>query len=289
MQTLCSRRSPCCCHPPHQGFSQQWSDLRVLAAPRPHLNAGYARVLTETANVLCYAPHSRPVFVNAIMDSEAPVPGVCSGGFARSAHDTLEVSLAVLKASPECSLRITLAPEVPLHRCVCVLWGVRMRARVLFTSHAQAAAWLSQLAARHGRVPPDACRLLVDVHDASSSASRPRAQRLGSLPPLDTSSGSSLAAPGKVWSFCLRWNGTYTDAASRQLRQLTPGGVYRLTARLEGPLAAVDAARGARPLCTTVSSCATRGGGGGQEGHATGTGGGHAIVHAWNSQHPLCL
>lgn len=239
----------------HQGFSQQWSNLRVLAAPRPQLNTDYARVLADAANALCYAPRSRPVFVNAIMDNEAPVPDVCRGGFAHSTSATLEVSLAVLKASPECSLRLTLAPEVPLHRCACAVTATAcMHARsCMFQQPRTACSCLSH--ARKCCVRP--CRLLVDVYDALPAV-RARASRLGSLPPLDTSSGSSLAAPGKVWSFCLHWNGSYTDAATRKSRQLQPGRTYRLAARLEGPLAAADAALGARVRRTTVSSCTRR-------------------------------
>jgi hypothetical protein len=45
---------------------------------------------------------------------QAEVPGVCSGGITRKDNQTLDVSLAVLQASPECSMRVTLVPELSL-------------------------------------------------------------------------------------------------------------------------------------------------------------------------------
>lgn len=45
---------------------------------------------------------------------QAEVPGVCTGGFTRKDNQTLNVSLAVLASSPECSLRVTLVPELSL-------------------------------------------------------------------------------------------------------------------------------------------------------------------------------
>lgn len=47
-------------------------------------------------------------------DVQAEVPGVCSGGITRKDNQTLDVSLAVLQASPECSMRVTLVPELSL-------------------------------------------------------------------------------------------------------------------------------------------------------------------------------
>jgi hypothetical protein len=76
------------------------------------------------------------------------------------------------------------------------------------------------------------CRLFVDVLDAAGSL-------LGSMSPLDTSSGSSLATAGEVSSFCLRFNGSFR-ARGGGLQWLRPGQVYRLRARLRGPLAAAD-------------------------------------------------
>lgn len=46
--------------------------------------------------------------------AQAEVPGVCTGGFTRKDNQTLNVSLAVLASSPECSLRVTLVPELSL-------------------------------------------------------------------------------------------------------------------------------------------------------------------------------
>jgi hypothetical protein len=44
------------------------------------------------------------------------VPEVCSGGLASSDKSVLKVDFDVLRSNPECSLRFTLAPEVPLER-----------------------------------------------------------------------------------------------------------------------------------------------------------------------------
>lgn len=46
--------------------------------------------------------------------AQAEVPGVCTGGLTRNDNQTLNVSLAVLASSPECSLRVTLVPELSL-------------------------------------------------------------------------------------------------------------------------------------------------------------------------------
>eukprot|EP00775_Hariotina_reticulata_P009901 gene9901-10058_t len=159
------------------------------------LYSGIIRLRPNKQNSLCYAPYSKPVFVNSIMDSQAEVPGVCTGGFSNNdSADPLNVSLSVLKASPECSLRVTLVPEVP--------------ARMLY----------------------------MLVLDSASNL-------LGSMAPLDPSSGSSLASQGEVWSWCLRFNGSYKDTLGR-LSWLTVGQTYRLRALLQGPLSAADAAAG---------------------------------------------
>ena len=101
-----------------QGFSQDWSKQPVLATPIRSINSKLAETLEETQNALCYAPGSKPTFANAIMDNEANVPAVCSGGITESRVDTLDVSLTTIKKSPECSLRVTLVPQVPVQR-----WG----------------------------------------------------------------------------------------------------------------------------------------------------------------------
>ncbi|KAF6253111.1 hypothetical protein COO60DRAFT_466940 [Scenedesmus sp. NREL 46B-D3] len=135
---------------PYQGFSQDWSGLRILAKPNSRLDSDLANRLRLQQNALCYAPRSTPQIPSSVIDQLSSVPEVCSGGFATDTDQQLNVSLAVLQESPECSLRITLVPEVPLHT------------------------------------------LYVDVLDAASNM-------LGSLSPLDTSSGSSLAAAGEVY------------------------------------------------------------------------------------------
>lgn len=53
----------------------------------------------------------------AMLPCPAPqVPEVCSGGLALSEDQVVKVDFDVLHSSPECSLRVTLAPEVPLER-----------------------------------------------------------------------------------------------------------------------------------------------------------------------------
>jgi hypothetical protein len=44
------------------------------------------------------------------------VPEVCSSGLALSENHVIKVDFDTLLKSPECSLRVTLAPEVPLER-----------------------------------------------------------------------------------------------------------------------------------------------------------------------------
>lgn len=41
------------------------------------------------------------------------VPDVCTGGLASREDDVIKVDFDVLHNHPECSLRVTLAPEVP--------------------------------------------------------------------------------------------------------------------------------------------------------------------------------
>eukprot|EP00775_Hariotina_reticulata_P014225 gene14225-14369_t len=171
---------------PYQGFSQDWSKQPVLATPLRHIDSRLADNLEESQNALCYAPGSKPTFANAIMDNEADVPAVCSGGITESRVDTLDVSLGTIKKSPECSLRVTLVPQVPVQR------------------------------------------LYITVMNTQG-------QVLGALDPLDTSSGSALSNAGKIWSFCLRFDGSYWDRQGK-LRWVRQGSVYRLRASLEGPL-----------------------------------------------------
>lgn len=100
---------------PYQGYSQNWSAIPILAQPNSALNANLASELRAKQNTLCYAPNSQPGIANSIMDLPNKVPDICTGGFATSVEQTLDVSLAVLQQSPECSLRVTLVPETPLH------------------------------------------------------------------------------------------------------------------------------------------------------------------------------
>jgi hypothetical protein len=102
---------------PYQGFSGSYDKtLRLLARPLSSLNQKAATALRKYQNMLCYSPRSRPIFPNAILDSslEGQVPKVCSGGYAVSDNVTLSVDLQILRQSPECSLRIVLAPQVPI-------------------------------------------------------------------------------------------------------------------------------------------------------------------------------
>ncbi|KAF8069702.1 subtilisin-like serine protease [Scenedesmus sp. PABB004] len=101
---------------PVQGFGGDWAGMRLLAragaAPDEPLLAAQ---LEAQANALCYAPGTAPRVAGAIMDTLSAVPAVCAGGFAARAGDVLRVSLAELRAAPECALRVTLVPEAPLH------------------------------------------------------------------------------------------------------------------------------------------------------------------------------
>jgi hypothetical protein len=99
---------------PYQGFSQPMSRLRIPARVDPDMDLILSGSLANLQNALCYAPRSQPRFLNAILDAQVEVPGICSGGFAERANSTLEVSLGVLAASPECSLRVTVVPEVSM-------------------------------------------------------------------------------------------------------------------------------------------------------------------------------
>lgn len=90
------------------------SNLRVPAVVDPDADLVLSATLDKLHNSLCYAPGSKPKFINAILDAQAEVPAVCSGGFAKAANVTLDVSLTVLQVAPECSLRVTLVPELSL-------------------------------------------------------------------------------------------------------------------------------------------------------------------------------
>lgn len=71
---------------------------------------------------------------------------------------------------------------------------------------------------------------------------------LGTIPELDMSSGNSLATAGEVWSTCLHFDGSYTDAEGRK-QSLNVTESYGLRVRMYGPLAAADVALGLpRPM-----------------------------------------
>lgn len=99
---------------PYQGFSQPMSNLRVPARVEPDQDIVLSAQLEKLHNALCYAPGSKPKFINAILDAQAEVPAVCDGGFARKENSTLDVSLSILQGSPECTLRVTVVPELSL-------------------------------------------------------------------------------------------------------------------------------------------------------------------------------
>jgi hypothetical protein len=90
------------------------SNLRVPARVDPDQDIILSATLEKYGNSICYAPKSKPKFINAILDAQAEVPGVCSGGITRRDNSTLDVSLGVLQKFPECSLRVTLVPELSL-------------------------------------------------------------------------------------------------------------------------------------------------------------------------------
>ncbi|KAF6250541.1 peptidase S8/S53 domain-containing protein [Scenedesmus sp. NREL 46B-D3] len=186
---------------PYQGYSQVYRRLPIMA--RPIADRGdpakeyYASLLEAQARALCYAPGSEPSAAGSRVDDGAAIPGACAGGFAARQADWVDVSLAALRGSPECSLRVTLAPQVPMQ-------------------------WLD-----------------VDVHARNGS-------RLGSLPPLDTSANGCLVSSGRVWSWCLGFNGSYTSLNVRDAA-LRVGSQYRLVAYAVGPVAARDALNKVQP------------------------------------------
>lgn len=97
---------------PYQGFAASLQTLRLAAQPLS--NRGEDSKLSRHSNALCYSPGVNPSFFLEVMDTMAKVPGVCSGGLAESPEHVVPVDFNVLHRSPECSLRFTLAPEVPL-------------------------------------------------------------------------------------------------------------------------------------------------------------------------------
>lgn len=101
---------------PYQGYAGSLEALRLPARPISDLDETAAMALTTSGNALCYSPGAVPAFLNEVMDHLAKVPDVCSGGLAAEPDSMLRVSLKVLQQSPECSLRVTMAAEVPFRR-----------------------------------------------------------------------------------------------------------------------------------------------------------------------------
>jgi hypothetical protein len=95
---------------PYMGYTRDWSKMPLLATPK----RGRPAELVRYQNILCYAPNSQTRTVGAIMDDRVPITTACTGGLATSETSLLNVSLSVLKASPECSLRIVVVPQVPV-------------------------------------------------------------------------------------------------------------------------------------------------------------------------------
>lgn len=55
---------------PYQGFSQPMSNLRVPAVVDPDQDIVLSATLDKLHNSLCYAPSSKPKFINAILDAQ---------------------------------------------------------------------------------------------------------------------------------------------------------------------------------------------------------------------------
>jgi hypothetical protein len=87
---------------------------RVISGSDDPANEGYSMQLAESARSLCYAPSSVPSAAGNLMDYGSDLPWICDGGFAEGQATWLNVSLTVLQQSPECSLRVTLAPQIPM-------------------------------------------------------------------------------------------------------------------------------------------------------------------------------
>ena len=75
-----------------------------------------SQAMRTYSNALCYSPNATPAFFFEVMDHLAKVPDVCSGGIALGDDDVVKVDLATVRAAPECSLRVTLTPEVPIQQ-----------------------------------------------------------------------------------------------------------------------------------------------------------------------------
>lgn len=97
------------------------------------------------------------------------------------------------------------------------------------------------------------CRLAVELLGGDGAV-------LGALPTLDVSGADDCLAPARVvGSYCLQFDGSYRDK-SGATRSVRVGTTYRLRARLEGPLALADRARGVKARNTMVSDGCWRAG-----------------------------
>jgi len=103
---------PGCLH--YQGYSQPWSSLPLLASNLDTADLYHSQQLQQRANALCYTPTAGSSAT--IFDLESGVPFVCDA-FAASDSDVISVSARVLRTAPACTLRLTLAPQVPIRRC----------------------------------------------------------------------------------------------------------------------------------------------------------------------------
>lgn len=98
---------------PYQGFSKAYSALRVMSQPATDLaDSSESGELKQYGNMLCYAPVSQPTFPGAKHD-DSNIPYMCKQ-YPKPGLGTVTVSLASLRNATACSLRVTLAPEVPM-------------------------------------------------------------------------------------------------------------------------------------------------------------------------------
>jgi hypothetical protein len=103
---------------PYQGYSQDYRQLPVMARVIGNTDDAtrefYSSQLAADSKALCYAPRSEPSAAGNLMDYGNDVQYVCDSGFGERPATQIDVSLGVLQESPECSLRVTLAPQVPM-------------------------------------------------------------------------------------------------------------------------------------------------------------------------------
>lgn len=178
--------------------------------------------MTAAADAACYAPYSVTRFQGVIMDEKSPVPDVCSGGFASSPNTVLRVSAAVLAASPACSLRFTIAPEVPLR------W---LEVQLLDANGSVPIGWLAPISASPQSLPGAGIVWSWCLgFNGTYTLSRPR------LPPPWDRGAEGTPPTG----------GSGSRVVQRAKR-------YRLRVIGVGPLPAADAALGRSPRREAVS------------------------------------